>query len=50
MKISEFYKYSWFADLAYVEWNDTNLSGNYAIDAAIAAERAPLALAEKIFK
>jgi hypothetical protein len=22
VKISEFYKYSWFADLAYVEWDD----------------------------
>jgi hypothetical protein len=49
MNISEFYKYSWFADLAYVEWNDNNLFENYAVDAAVDAKRAPQALAEKIF-
>ena len=41
MNISEFYKYSWFADLAYVEWNDGNLIGDEAIKAAVAAKRAP---------
>jgi hypothetical protein len=49
MNISEFYKYSWFADLAYVEWDSTNKTGQQAIDAAKAAERAPQDLAEKIF-
>ncbi len=50
MNISEFYKYSWFADLAYVEWNDSNRNGDFAVDAAVDAERAPQKLAEKIFK
>jgi hypothetical protein len=39
MKISELYKYSWFADLAYVEWKDDNLAGQFSVDAAVAAER-----------
>ncbi|NCC62481.1 MAG: hypothetical protein EOM12_16445 [Verrucomicrobiae bacterium] len=49
MKISELYKYSWFADLAYVEWKDDNLAGQFSVDAAVAAERTPQKLAEKIF-
>ena len=35
MNISEFYKYSWFADLAYVEWNDNNLESDDAISRAL---------------
>ncbi len=50
MKISEFYKYSWFADLAYVEWNDNNGVEDEAIKAAVDAKRTPQKLAEKIFK
>jgi hypothetical protein len=47
--ISEFYKYSSFADLAYVEWDDDNLNGDNAVYASIKAKRAPGKLAEKIF-
>jgi hypothetical protein len=49
MNISDFYKYSWFADLAYVEWNDSNRISNEAVKSAQDAKRAPLKLAEKIF-
>ena len=49
MNISEFYKYSWFADLAYVDWDDSNKSENKAVEAAIATKGTPQALAEKIF-
>ncbi|WP_448874515.1 putative Ig domain-containing protein, partial [Desulfobulbus propionicus] len=49
MYISGCYKYSWFADLAYVQWDDNNLIGNDAIGAAVDAERVPQKLAEKIF-
>ncbi|MDY0361942.1 MAG: hypothetical protein RBR08_10845 [Desulforegulaceae bacterium] len=49
MEISEFYKHSWFADLAYVEWNDDNRNEQKAVDAAVKAKRAPGKLAEKIF-
>ena len=49
MNISEFYKYSWFADLAYVEWDDDNKSGDKAVDTATAAKRTPQVLAKKIF-
>lgn len=42
MKIADFYQYSWFADIAYVEWDDLNSVDSSAwIQAAHAAERIP---------
>ena len=42
MKIADFYKYSWFADTAYVKWDDVNSVDAQAwIQAAHAASRIP---------
>ena len=49
MKISEYYKYSLFSDLAYVEWDGTNGVLEKAVEAANDAKRAPINLGEEIF-
>ena len=42
MKIADFYQYSWFSDLAYVEWSDDNTSSiQLIIEAAHLAKRIP---------
>lgn len=50
MKFSDYYKYSWFSNMAYVVWEDGDYSPDRAIDAANDQERAPTALTEKIFR
>jgi hypothetical protein len=57
MTFAEFSKYAWFADLAYVKWEESSNSSNNQyngstakmIEAAVDAERAPEELANKIF-
>ena len=49
MNIFELYKYSWFSNLAYLEWNDTNLSGKKAIDLAKSKKNTPENLGKEIF-
>ena len=52
MRINEYYKYSIFADLSYVEWNSTNI--NDLSDIIIAAEhpdnpKGPRTIVEDVF-
>ena len=52
MTLSEFYKYSWFSNMAYVSWSDANTANRDAM-IAIAnnsnVARIPEALGEFIF-
>jgi hypothetical protein len=49
MNVDKYAQYAWFSDLAYVEWNDGNISGGSARDAAKEAKRVPQDLGEQIF-
>lgn len=50
MNLYDIQKYSWFANLAYVPWDNSTRSGSReSIAAAANAERAPVSLGTKIF-